>query len=52
MDDKRCRDSLWDKVVRAETMNLIDTIILSAVMMAGLFLMLWSAVGFIQDKGR
>lgn len=31
-------------------MNLIDTIILSAVMMAGLFLMLWSAVGFIQDK--
>ena len=26
------------------------TIILSAAMMAGLFLMLWSAVGFIQDK--
>lgn len=26
------------------------TIILSIVMMAGLFLMLWSAVGFIQDK--
>lgn len=26
------------------------TFILSVVMMAGLFLMLWSAVGFIQDK--
>lgn len=26
------------------------TIILSVAMMAGLFLMLWSAVGFIQDK--
>lgn len=26
------------------------TIILSIVMMAGLFLMLWSAVGFIQDQ--
>lgn len=29
---------------------VIDTIILSLAMMAGLFLMLWSAVGFIQDK--
>ncbi|MDO4304551.1 MAG: hypothetical protein Q4D94_11625 [Bacillota bacterium] len=29
---------------------LTYTIILSIVMMAGLFLMLWSAVGFIQNK--
>lgn len=29
---------------------MTDTIILSIVMMAGLFLMLWSAVGFIQNK--
>lgn len=29
---------------------MIDTILLAVVMMAGLFLMLWSAVGFIQDK--
>lgn len=26
------------------------TVLLSLIMMAGLFLMLWSAVGFIQDK--
>lgn len=29
---------------------MIITIILSIMLMAGLFLMLWSAVGFIQDK--
>ena len=29
---------------------MIFTLVLSVMMMAGLFLMLWSAVGFIQDK--
>lgn len=29
---------------------MIYTILLSIMMMAGLFLMLWAAVGFIQDK--
>ena len=29
---------------------MLTTIILSAVMMAGLFLMLWGAVGFVQNK--
>ena len=29
---------------------MITTLILSIVMMAGLFLMLWAEVGFIQDK--
>lgn len=29
---------------------MLMTIILSAVMMAGLFLMLWGAVGFVQNK--
>ena len=29
---------------------MLVTVILSLVLMAGLFLMLWSAVGFIQDK--
>lgn len=29
---------------------MVYTITLSVVMMAGLFLMLWSAVGFVQDK--
>lgn len=31
-------------------MNFAYTILLSIALMAGLFLMLWSAVGFIQDK--
>ena len=29
---------------------MLITILLSLMMMAGLFLMLWSGVGFIQDK--
>ena len=29
---------------------MLVTVILSLVLMAGLFLMLWSAVAFIQDK--
>ncbi|MDO4806843.1 MAG: hypothetical protein Q4A07_06315 [Coriobacteriales bacterium] len=29
---------------------MLTTIALSLVMMAGLFLMLWGAVGFLQDK--
>ena len=29
---------------------MLITVLLSVVMMAGLFLMLWSGVGFIQDK--
>ncbi len=31
-------------------MTMLVTILLSLLMMAGLFLMLWSGVGFIQDK--
>ena len=31
-------------------MRILTTLILSLIMMAGLFLLLWSEVGFIQDK--
>ena len=43
-------DVLRLRIQEKEGMTMLYTIILSITMMAGLFLMLWSAVGFIQNK--